>query len=795
MIEHTYRVLGYYRLLDVLSGFSACPLGQSDCLSLKPSNDPKQIDDELRLVSEMRLLLKAEGPLPLSDVSDVVPILRKSGVQGSCLEPEGLLRILRLAEASRKSKKFIRLRKALFSKLYDLVRDTPEFEDLIKTLEGTISPEGSIKDSASPALRNIRDKKIQLRRDLEKRLESIRRSEGLSGETQDNLVTVRDGRYVIALRTDQRGRIDGIIHDYSRTKATCFLEPVEVIQDNNRAAELAQEEREEEFNILENLTGMVRSHSADLEYAQTLIGRLDGLFARARFSEAQSCVAPEIGNEYGIELKGAKNPILMALRLEEIPQICGNDFPVPIDIMLESNHNVLVISGPNRGGKTVALKTLGLMSLMAQAGIPIPAEEGSCLPVFDKVIAEIGDDQDIQAGLSTFSAHAAHLTYILEHAGKKSLIIIDEPGMGTDPDEGVALSMSVLDFLSRQGAFVAVSTHSNRLKAYSISNKRAVNASVEFDNEKDRPTFKLSYGVPGISHAFEIARDMGLPTQILDRAKGYLDRDEVRLNRLIDKMNSLIMDMDKEKTEAKALKEKYFLAAEKMKERLLSFEFEKKALMEEKRLEAEAVIGEAREELKQVINLLKKKKESVQSRVAETHADVSRKLMRYFDQEVGENNGKSYAQPEKFKKGLLVYHKGLKQKGVVQSIDSLSGRVLVMLGKMKVSAAIEDIEPIEETQDSSIKKSVPSVSWDINKAPLRELNVIGYRVEDAIPLIDKTLDRALVNGDLTLRIIHGFGTGRLREAIRSHLRTVPFVKSVCSGDVKYGGDAITVVEL
>jgi DNA mismatch repair protein MutS2 len=571
---------------------------------------------------------------------------------------------------------------------------------------------------------------------------------------------------------------------------------VELIQDNNRAAELRQEEKAEEFRILENLTGMVRDLAGDLEYAQFVIGRLDGLFARARFSEAQSCIMPEIGFEYGVELRAAKNPILLAMSLESsYRQREGEDFPVPVDILLDGVHNILIISGPNRGGKTVTLKTLGLMSLMAQAGIHIPAEEGSYLPIFDQVMADIGDDQDIQAGLSTFSAHAAHLTHILEQAHKKSLVIIDEPGMGTDPDEGVALSMAVLDVLSERGTFAAVSTHSNRLKAYGLSNKRAKNASVEFNDRTGCPTFKLSYGIPGISHALEVAREIGLPSDILDRAREYLDRDEVQLNRLIEKMNYLRLLAEQEKKAAEDLKEKYFAGVGEMEAQLVSLEAEKRALIQAKRLEADTVIKEAKEELKQAVNLLKKKKETVQALVTGRHNEAGRKLTDYFEKETRNKDEKSYIDPKGLEKGQIIYHKGLKKTGVIQSVDLTSPRVLVMLGNIKVSARIQDVELIKGAQYPDSEGPIGSVSWHINSAVTRELNVVGYRIDDAIPLIDKTIDRALVDGELTLRIIHGFGTGRLRDAIRGHLKEVPYIKNVCSADSRSGGNAITIVEL
>ncbi|OPX36693.1 MAG: hypothetical protein B1H12_06580 [Desulfobacteraceae bacterium 4484_190.2] len=792
MKKHTYQVLEYNRLLDILSRYATCPMGKSDCLSLKPSNDLVFVDKELRLVSEMKLLLKARGFVSLSDLTDILPFLRKSSTEGSYLEPKELLCILRLAQACQQSEKHLESHRSLCPRMYDIVRDMPNCEALVKILKEAISSTGGLRDSASPALKKIRGRKTRLRLDLQKKLQKIQKLSGLYDNRQDNLVTVREGRYVIPLRTDQKSRIEGIVHDYSQTRVTCFLEPVEVITDNNRVSELRHEERAEEHHILINLTGMVRDLASELEFFQSLIGRLDGLYARARFSEKLSCVMPEISDKNRVELKKARNPILQAMTLDSKNKGEKVDEPVPVDILLDDQHNILIISGPNRGGKTVTLKTLGLMGLMTQAGIHIPVEEGSHMPIFDEIMADIGDDQDIQTGLSTFSAHAAHLSHIIKYAGQKSLIIIDEPGMGTDPDEGVALAMSALDFLSGQGALAAVSTHLNRLKSYGLLNERVTNACVEFDEEKNRPTFELRYGSPGISHGFEVAEEMGMPLNILDRARIYLDQDEVRLNRLIDKLNALITETARKKAEVEDVKRKYYAATGKIKERLVTLEAEKKILLEAKRVEAESAIREAKDELKQAINLLKMKKESAQAYVTEEYTRISRGLMDHLDQGTGEGD---HSKLKEVKEGQWVYHRGVKKKGIIQSIDLAGGRALVMLGKVKVSADIHDLEIVKEARESDLNKGGRSASWDLLDSPARELNVIGYRVDDAIPLIDKTIDRALVGGQMSLRIIHGFGTGRLREAIRSHLKGIPFVKGFSSADPKVGGGAITVVEL
>ncbi|HOP46072.1 MAG TPA: Smr/MutS family protein [Desulfobacteraceae bacterium] len=792
MIEHTYQVLGYYDLLDVLSHYASCELGKSDCLSLKPSKNLKNIDNELRLVSEMRLLLKVKGFLSFSDLTDIVPLLVKTRTEGSCLETNELLSVFMLSKTCHQIKGFLASNHELCPRVYDLTSEMPDSEDLSRLISKAITSYGEIKDSASPALKRLRRQKTSYRSDIQKKLESLQKSKSISRDNQDHLVTVRDGRYVIALRTDHCTGIEGIIHGYSQTKVTCFLEPVEVLRDNNRLAELLQEEKEEEHRILVALTDAVRDSAVNLEYSQSIISRLDGLYARAKFSENLQCILPEIQENCGVELKRARNAILMALALDKKRRGNKTDLPVPVDIFLDNKRNILIISGPNRGGKTVALKTLGLISLMVQSGIHIPAEEGSRLPVFSKIMADIGDDQDIESGLSTFSAHLEHLNYIIQNADQRSLIIIDEPGIGTDPDEGVALAMAILDFLSRKGSLVAVSTHFNRLKNYGLLNQKTVNAAVEFDGKNNRPTFKIQYGSPGVSHALEIAEEIGIHPGIIERATTYLDKDEIHLNQLIDKMNKLIDEAERKKSEAENEKLKYHSAEERLSDRIITLETEKKALFEEMRMEADAVINNAKNELKHAINLLKKDKHSVQARISDEIVEVSTKLKDHFS---SESNEKLPADAKEFENGRSVYHKKLDQKGIIQSIDHTGEKVLVMFGNVKILVQLQDLELIEDMANSDPDVRSSLISWDIEAPTVKELNVIGYRVDDALALIDQSINRALIEGELTLKIIHGFGTGTLRKAIRDHLRNVPFIKNMSGADPRLGGEAITLIEL
>lgn len=792
MIEHTFQVLEYYRLLELLSQYASSPLGRSGCRNLRPSSDLEYIDAELRRVAEVRLLLKTEGFVSFSDVEDISAVLRKSSARGAVLDCAELLSVLRLAAAGREARNFLKARRDLCPRMAELVEDLPIPAELIQDLNRSLETNGTLKDSASPGLKKIRRQKTRLRAELHKKLEKIHQSVDPGGESADHLVTVREGRYVISLRIDHRSRLEGIVHDYSQTRSTCFMEPLAVLEENNRLAELAREEKSEERKILLRLTGMVRERGDTLLLCQSRAARLDTLYARGRLGETLSCVMPEVGAEQEVVLKGARNPVLLGLALEKDDSGEHAQPPIAVDIFLERDRKILLVSGPNRGGKTVTLKTLGLLVLMTQCGMHIPAEEGSALPVFERIMADIGDEQDMRTGRSTFSAHAAYMKEILERSGAGSLVIIDEPGNGTDPNEGAALAMALLDHLSQQGSWVAVSTHLNQLKSYGVLNPSILNAAVEFDEQQHQPTFRVLYGAPGISYALEIAREMGLPAAVLERAADYLDKDEVRLNTLLGKINAIKEEAARQSEAAAEACRHYRQAAGRLEEQCGAMQAAEKEVLAAKRREAEAAISQAREELAGAINLLKSKQEGVQSQVTETYTRVSERLMQKF---AGEGDSAVPAAAAEVRPGQWAYHRKLQQTGRVQAVDAAAGRVQLQMGNVKTWAAREEVQPAEAPgQNRGASISTPA-AWKIGPAPGRELNVIGYRVEEALPLIDKTIDRALVDGAANLRIIHGFGTGKLREAIRSHLQELAPVKAIAGSDHRSGGDAITEVTL
>jgi len=796
LFAHTNRALGYFDLLDIVSRYASCPSGRLNCLSLRPTDDSEKIKRELDLVSEARLLEKTGNSLSFYDLVPVGSVLLKACTEGSIVEPEELLNILNLVNGVETAVKVFSAARELCPLLWGMAHDMPDLSYLFAEIKKVVSFSGTIKDSASADLKRIRRSKTGQRLLVQQKLQDLQKKALLHNTEHENIVTIRDGRYVLSLKTSEKSRIQGIVHDYSNTKVTCFIEPLQIVDDNNRIAELIMAEREEEFRILLSLTEKIKEHGDQLKSFESFIGSIDGVFARARFAEHLSCISPEIGTDYPVDLKRAENPILLALALEGskgYDQDRHYSLPVPVDIHMDQDKNVLIISGPNGGGKTVTLKTLGLLALMAQAGMHIPAKEGSCLPVFSQIMADIGDEQDIQTGLGTFSAHMAQLKDILDYSDGSALVLIDEPGMATDPAEGAAITMAAIDVLSSQGTFVAISTHLNSLKVYGFTNEHAVNAAVEFDSTNNCPSYRLKYGISGISHAIDVARDLNLPQSVIDRANQYLGKDDMQIVTLLEQLNSMLTEAEKEKQQAEKIRKRYLDSIEKTRATVAKLRQKKISLITEKRIEAEHVINEAKREFRQIITSLKNR-QSLQANAADRFKDTANTLTTRFKQP---DMRADHASGKDIKEGQCVYLKKLNQRGQVLSVDHLGKQATIGFGNMKISAEIKDIEIIENVKRPAKKRDASKentgTEWYFSPADL-ELNLIGFRTEEAINLIDKTIDKALVEGKESIKIVHGFGTGKLRKAIRSYLKKIPYVKAVSGADLKSGGDAVTIVK-
>jgi DNA mismatch repair protein MutS2 len=793
MIEHSLRVLEYYRLLDILSRYAASPLGRSDCLSLKPSKELDSVNAEQRLVSEMKQLLLIKGFISLSSLVDLKPVLRKACKKGACLDPKELLSINTLLKISHQVKNWVHDSKEMCPSLTDITDSIPECPKLANEIGKSITEDGEISDDASPLLSSLRSQRVALRRAVEKKLYDLLNSLEFGDDT---IMSVRDGRYVISARTEKRDRIKGIVHGYSGSHSTCYMEPLAVVEENNHLIELIDREKEEERKVLKKLTELVSDFSSEVLTCLEIMGRIDGLFARAHFSKAINGITPILDNERIVYLSDALNPILLFLYLEsEKSSKNGNaERVVPIGVTLDDEKNTLIISGPNRGGKTVALKTIGLLALMAQSGMHIPVGEGSRLGIFDDILAEIGDEQDISTGLSTFSARMENLKEIVNRADENSLVIIDELGAGTDPDEGTALAMAILDNLSEKGCLSLISTHYQKLKKYGLINKKAQNASVEFDYETGRPTFRLLTGMPGVSHAIEVAKHIGISLEIISKASAYLGKERDRSNSIMKELAHLVEDVREEKKAVTIARQDYELAKKGVEEERETSRCLVSELLTEKQHKAERLIRDARREFSKAIAYLKEQGSSGQVEATQRYTQVKKDLTEAIA-EMRETKNSDYH--EHITVGQTVLHTELKKRGRVVGIDKSSSKVHIMLGKMKLTVDIAEIIPDSEILSPQKDNKKEAKNWSVSSPPfgMRELNLIGYTVDEALPLVDQMIDKALVHGYTKLTIVHGIGSGTLKRAIREHLKENSYVKDFISGGKEGANDGITIVEL
>ena len=793
MIEHSLKVLEYYRLLAIVSHYAASPLGRSNCLSLKPLQELESIEAEQRLVSEMKELLLIKGFIPLSSLFDLRPVLRKAAKRGIFLEPKDFLSIYNLIRISHQVKDWIHKAGSICPSLGNIVKDIPLCHILAEKIATSITKEGGISDHASPLLSSLRSQRVTQRRKIEKRLNDIVSSADLSDDT---IISIRDTRYVISVRTDKKGCIKGIIHGYSATHSTSFIEPLAVVEENNYLAELTDKEKEEEKRVLKRLTGIVSDFSSELVMCLEIMERIDGLFARAEFSKAIKGIRPIFSKKKIIYFLDALNPILLSLYLESSKSDkAGSAEPVvPIEVKMDSKKNILIISGPNRGGKTVALKTIGLLTLMSHAGMHIPAKEGSTVSVFTNILAEIGDDQDISVGLSTFSARLEHLKAIIDQADNSSLIILDELGTGTDPNEGTSLAMAILDYFSKQDSLSAISTHYQRLKQYGLINKRAQNASVEFDYKKKQPTFRLLTGMPGVSHAIEIANDLGIKDEIIDKAAAYLGKEKGGSGSVMEDLAKMMEEVKATKEDLIKTRDEYTLSKDRLEEERKKVIEQLNESLVEKQHKAESLLAEAKREFGKAIGYLKKKGAEGQLEATKRYEHTKQ----YLQDGISEiHNQTSSMNPVSISVGQRVFYKKSEKIGRVVGIGENSSRIQIMIGNMKLTVDSSEVIPESDLPAQKKENIVRDKKWSVSSQTTakKELNLIGYTTADALPLVDRMIDQALVHGYTTVTIIHGIGSGTLRKAIRARLKENYYVKNFIPGDRDGGNDSITVVEL
>ena len=800
MSKSAEEALEFDKLRELLRLRATCVLGRRAIDALRFSRHRGDLERQFALIREAREWLRSGRDLGFGGLSDPAGWLSKIAGPGAVLEPAEFLAAASLLETSSWLRAQFRDQAAEFPLLQDGAARVFDFRDLLAAIRRSILPNGEISDNASPALRRIRASMIETRDAIQKSLKQILRSR--NAEAGEDYVTLRNDRFVIPVRAENRRSVPGVVHGASSTGQTVFLEPFETVEANNQLVQLAEDESAEILRVLRELTaGLERQLPALLAAAET-IELVDGVFARGRFARDFDATLPEFSDSGALELRAARHPVLED-KLKREQRVV-----VPMTLSLDREERLLVISGPNTGGKTVALKTTGLAALAAQSAIPVAAERAR-LPLFDQVLVDIGDEQSIAADLSTFSAHMLNLKAILETATRESLVLADEMGTGTAPEEGAALAVALLDEFGAKQCLVLATTHHDRLKSYAATAPGVLNAAVEFDEGNLRPTYRLILGVPGGSSGIAIAERLGLPEAVVDRARGmlspesreaadliaYLHRSREELDRMQKQMAVERRALETERSQLRtewAGRQQQRIARLEAQFAEMQKRFEENvagvvAAVKDRELRAQLEktaprkLGKARSEAREELN----------SAVVETLSDSQGDLGAAPGQAVSANRESLYP-------GAKIRVRGFSQPVILRRIEGANAEIEAGPLRMKISS--EEITGLISPPASQAGAGLgvaPAASLNAPSRPsaASEINVIGQTVEQATEHVDKFLDDAALAHLPSVRIIHGHGTGALRKGLSEFLRSHPLVAAHTSESEERGGRAVTVVEL
>ncbi len=665
---------------------------------------------------------------------------------------------------------------------------------LLEKLERSIVSEDEIADAASSELAAIRRKINRSQLHLRETLDKMIKSQSVQKCLQDTIITLRDGRYVLPVKSEYRGQISGLIHDTSSSGQTIFVEPMAIVEANNDIRLLESKEQEEIERIIRELCSDCGSYADILCDNYNVVTELNLYFAKANLAAAMNASLPEITNNGIIKLKKARHPLIDKNKV------------VPINLDLGGAYQSLIITGPNTGGKTVALKTAGLMCAMIMCGLLVPVADGSSISVFENILVDIGDSQSIEQNLSTFSSHTNKVIEILKLANSSSLILLDELGSGTDPVEGAALAVSVIESLMKSGAKLMVTTHYQELKIFALETDNVENASCEFDIETLRPTYRLIVGSPGKSNAFAISESLGMPKYIIERAKSRVSEENSRLENVIEKLEISRSDLEKQKDEIKALKAESETNALKLRTELESIERTKADELEKARLRAMSIIESTKATSNELIDELEKlRKEKDKKDFSKNVSEIKSKSKQSFNKMYDKANpvekrdlNKDYVLPRKLKRGDTVYVVDLDKKGIISGEPDGSEFVFVQMGVMKTKMKVSRLRLVEAEKVTYGNKSVRKigkVGGKIERRGTMELDIRGCACDDGIYQLDSFLDSAVMSNISTVTIIHGKGTGLLRKAVHKRLKEHPSVKSFRLGVYGEGEDGVTIVEL
>lgn len=791
MDQKSLKVLEYNKIIDLLATKASSSLGLKYIEQLIPKPNYKEVKDMLEETSEAQGILIKRGHVNLGGIQDISDSVRRAEI-GSVLDPGSLLKISDNLRAARNLKRSLTpgeeedfnypIIESLSNALY-------VYRDIEEEINNAIISEIEISDNASPTLRSIRRGILQKNQSIRSKLNSIISSTTYQKYLQDAIISVRGDRFVVPVKAEYRSQVSGIIHDQSSSGATLFIEPMSIVEMNNELRKLKLDEQEEIERILSELTKLVGEVAGDILSNQVILGKLDFAFAKGKLSLSMKAIEPILNEEKNINIKNGRHPLL------------DTDKVVPNNIYLGEDFDTLVITGPNTGGKTVTIKTIGLFALMTQSGLHIPADYGSSMCVYDNIFADIGDEQSIEQSLSTFSSHMTKIVGILNEVTSDSLVIFDELGAGTDPVEGAALAIAILEDVNMAGAKCIATTHYSELKNYALTKDRVENAAVEFDVNTLSPTYKLLIGVPGKSNAFEISRKLGLRDDIIDRAKEFINTDNIELEDVLQNVEKNRIKVEQEKEEAEKLKKEIEEVKAEYDRKLEKLSISKEKMMEKARAEAFSITRQAKEEADNILKELRNMEMQMASKEKNKKIEALRK-------ELADSMGnlqpsvKSMIVPKVSNKEIRDLKVGdevkvitLNQEGTVVSVDKKKKEAVVQMGIMKMTLPFKALQIAQKEKKSIVTKSTRKIISSKSGSVKSEVDLRGMNLEEAIVEVDKYLDDACVAGLEIVTIIHGVGTGVLKKGLQDVLKKNKHVKSQRPGQYGEGGMGVTIVEI
>lgn len=788
-MNQTYlNKLEYNQILQKLTSYCHTYIGKKFASNLLPSNQKETVSNTLAETNEAVSLIERNSTPPISEIDDIGVYL-KLLESSSTISAKALLSVVNILEMSDELIEYFSsfINTDDFPHLNGYFSDLYTNHSIIDKIKKCIIDENTIADNSSNTLATIRRRERRLEQDIKSKLNTILHSSSYSKYIQENVVTIRNDRYVIPVKQEYRSYVKGFVHDMSSSGSTVFIEPLAVFEFNNELNNLKIDESAEIERILYNLSSMLFAYTNEIQLDVSIIGKLDFIFAKAKYSNSIKGITPKINDEKFAEFINARHPLIDSNKV------------VPTTLSIGKDFSLLIITGPNTGGKTVTLKTVGLLELMACSGLNIPADEKSSIYVFDEIFADIGDDQSISDSLSTFSSHMINISHILKTATENSLILVDELGSGTDPIEGANLAISILEYFKNNNILTIATTHYQELKRYALVTPDVQNASVEFDIENLKPTYRLLLGIPGKSNAFAISEKLGIKKEIIDKARSLMDKQDVDIEALLKKIYDDKIEIEKEKEEIQKNLNQVEVLKKNLQRDDSKLKQQEQELINNAKIKARDILLDAKDEASKLISEMKKI-ENTSGAVDELNKlrnSLNSSIKEKSIKDTVENVASNPVSRDLIKNGMKVYITNLNQNGIICSSKiNKNDEVQVQIGLIKTSINIKYLE-LPRDLKNDLTKPVVSSSPKVNKTRFAnsEINVLGLTVDEAIPLVDKFLDDCFLAKIQTARIVHGKGTGKLRTAIQSFLKKHKRVKSFRVGGFGEGEMGVTVVEL